>query len=415
VSNAQNPVDGSPCVHCGLCLEACPTYRLTGIEAESPRGRLYLMKAIADGRMALDAGSASHLDSCLGCLSCETACPSGVAYRQHIEGVRPQLLGLRRGTFRGAAYRALRSERFQRAAVGIAAFLDALGLERFRRILPGIGLVSARRKAPRRTRMPDTSLDSRTQQPTVALLIGCGARVFRPSLESAVRLVLAVNGVQVVALEPDHCCGALALHEGRDAEARALASATLRRAAELGVDHVVTAAAGCRAALEDLARARSFEPTSPTSAPSGGPTVREICELLVEIEFRRPITPVTSDERIVAYHDACHLVHAAKIVEPPRSVLGATGMTVRDLGENSICCGSAGTYNITHVKMADALGARKAELAAAGAFRQVAVANLGCILQIERALALSGCASVRVAHPVEYLSDAYLTEGLRRD
>jgi glycolate oxidase iron-sulfur subunit len=131
----------------------------------------------------------------------------------------------------------------------------------------------------------------------------------------------------------------------------------------------------------------------------------------VEIGFQKPILPVTSDEQIVAYHDACHLVHAAKIVEPPRAVLRATGLTVRDLGENSICCGSAGTYNMTHAKVADALGAKKAELASSGGFRQVAVANLGCILQIERALAQADCANVRVAHPVEYLADAYRTEG----
>jgi len=140
--------------------------------------------------------------------------------------------------------------------------------------------------------------------------------------------------------------------------------------------------------------------------------IREICELLVEIPFRKPVTQATGNERVVAYHDACHLLHAARVIEPPRAILDAAGMTVRDLGENSICCGSAGTYNLTHARMADALGERKADLASAGGFRQIAVANLGCILQIERALAISDRANVRVAHPVEYLADAYRAEAV---
>lgn len=414
MGNGPSSIEGSPCVHCGLCLEACPTYRLTGVEAESPRGRLYLMKAIADGRMTLDATSASHLDSCLGCLACETTCPSGVAYRHHIEGIRPRLRGLRRDTFRGFVYRAMRNERWQRVAVGIAALLDAVGLQQFRRTLPGIGLVPARRGGPQEKRSPETEVAPHARRPSVALLTGCGARVFRPSLEAAVRQVLEMNGVRVVTLESDSCCGALALHEGRDAEARAHSSATLKRAGELGVDHVVTAAAGCRAALEEFARLPRTEPASAFGAPPREPTVREICELLVEIEFRKPVARVTSDERMVAYHDACHLLHAARVVEPPRTVLAAAGLTVCDLGENSICCGSAGTYNMTHAETAAALGGRKADLASEGGFRQIAVANLGCILQIERALALSGSTGIRVAHPVEYLSDAYDTEALKQ-
>ncbi len=255
-------------------------------------------------------------------------------------------------------------------------------------------------------------LDSTEHRPRVALLTGCGARVFRPALEAAVCQVLEANGVRFVRLESDFCCGALALHEGRDTEARALASDTLRRAAELGVDHVVTAAAGCRAALADFARTSRPGPSSSTGALRGEPSVREICELLVEIEFRKPVIRATGDERIVAYHDACHLLHAARVIEPPRVILGAAGMTVRDLGENSVCCGSAGTYNLTHARTADALGRQKADLASAGGFRQIAVANLGCILQIERALAISDRANVRVAHPVEYLVDAYRAEAL---
>jgi glycolate oxidase iron-sulfur subunit len=174
----------------------------------------------------------------------------------------------------------------------------------------------------------------------------------------------------------------------------------------------VTAAAGCRAALADFARTSRQGPSSSTAGSRGDPAVREICELLVEIQFRRPVTRATGKERVVAYHDACHLLHAARVIEPPRAILDAAGMTVRDLGENSICCGSAGTYNLTHARMAEALGERKAELASEGGFRQIAVANLGCILQIERALAISNRANVRVAHPVEYLVDAYRAEAL---
>ncbi len=408
MSEHASPEETSPCVHCGLCLEACPTYRLTGVEAESPRGRLYLMNAIDGGRAQLDESAAGHLSSCLGCLACETACPSGVAYGRRIEEFRPRLRATGLVTtrvFRALAYRALRSERHQRIAGRAATLLDSLGLGRVRRRIPGIGLMPKRAATASRAQERLAQAPSAEPRLSVALLTGCGARVLRPSLETAVLDALSFNGIRAHRLDARYCCGALALHEGRTDEAHVLASETLRRARELGVDYVVTAAAGCRAALGD-AESHAKRGTLGTEPSQRNPLrVREVCELLVENDFRKP--RARSAEVEIAYHDACHLLHAAHVTAPPRAVLESTGAAVVDLGENSVCCGSAGTYNLIHREAANALGRRKAELVVERGVRRLAVANLGCILQIERALARRGIADVRIAHPVEYLAEAY--------
>ena len=408
----ENPphAEGSPCVHCGLCLEACPTYRLSGIEAESPRGRLYLMNALTRRRASPDAATTRHLDSCLGCLACETACPSGVAYGRHIERIRPQLRRVHgspvRRALRGLAYRALRSAGWQRLAVEAATMLDALGLQRLRRRIPVLGLVPSRAGRGVQTSIPgEASSGWGRRRLSVALLTGCGSHVFRPALERAVVRVLEANDVEVRVLASRFCCGALALHEGRDEEARRLASQAFGHAASLEIDFLVTAAAGCRAFLGDVAAGATSAAGIGGAAASGALRVREICELLVEIGFRAPRS--TGAASTIAYHDACHLLNAAAVTAPPRAVLAAAGAGVADLGENALCCGSAGTYNLSHEATAKALGRRKAELVSSGGFDRVAVANLGCILQLERALALAGATGVRVAHPIEYLAEAY--------
>ena len=404
---------GSPCVHCGLCLDACPTYRVNGLEAESPRGRLYLMEAVADGRIALDHDVAGHLDSCLGCLACETACPSGVKYGRRIEGFRPRLHGgvasRPRHAWRMLVHRALRSDRWQRLALVTARMADRTGLARLRRQLPGLSLVPAHTARASPTRSDRSASDGRPPRARVALLMGCGARVFRPELEAAVRSVLAENEIDVETMDAGICCGALSLHDGRTAEATHLASDLVRRFADAPVDYIVTVAAGCRAALGDADHlADAVLRLSGDSARLASKS-REICELLVELGFRAP-RGAGRTAHTIGYHDACHLLHAARVAQPARDVLTATGAVVVDLGENAVCCGSAGTYNLVHPRTASELGRRKAELVAAGAFRQVAVANLGCILQIERALDIASAGLVRVAHPIEYLAEAYERE-----
>ena len=368
------------------------------------------MDAVADGRLSLDSAVAGHLDSCLGCLACETACPSGVSYGRRIEGFRPRLHARAertpRGVLRAFVHHALRSDRWQRFAVMTASVLDRAGLARLRRRMPGLGLVPERSPHALPGHVHGAVFGARGPRARAALLVGCGARVFRPELEAAATRVLEENGIAVERVAADMCCGALSLHDGRDAEARDLASGMIRRFADAPVDYVVTAAAGCRAALGDSNHLAEAELRRAGAAKRLAAKSREICELLVEVGFRRP-EPAAGDRRIVGYHDACHLLHGARVARASRDVLAATGAIVVELGENAVCCGSAGTYNLVHPRIADELGRRKAELVATGGFHEIAVANLGCILQIDRALANAGIAPVRVAHPIEFLAEAY--------
>lgn len=374
---------------------------------------MYLMDAVVDGRIPLDHDVTAHLDSCLGCLACETACPSGVSYGRRIERFRPWLHGdiesRPRRAWRALVHRALRSDRGQWLALLSARTIDRLGLTRLRRRIPGLGLVPAYAACALPRRSERSTSDPHAPRARVALLMGCGARIFRPELEAAVMRVLAENRIAVETMDAGICCGALSLHDGRMAEASELVSELVRRLADAPVDYVVTAAAGCRAALGDADHLAAAGLRSSGTSRRLASKSREICELLVEVGFRAPGEAGRSLSR-TAYHDACHLLHAARVARPGREVLAATGAIVVELGENAVCCGSAGTYNLVHPRTADELGRRKADLIAAGGFRQVAVANLGCILQIERALAIASPTPVRVAHPIEYLAEAYARE-----
>ena len=269
------------------------------------------------------------------------------------------------------------------------------------------------RRAGRAGIAPQASHRARAARARVALLIGCGARVFRPAIVAAAVRVLEENDLAVELVPDGMCCGALAHHEGDVAEAAAVASVLATHVEASCFDYVVTAAAGCRAALGEAAHLSGRDADGADSADRLSEKSREICELLVELGFRAP----RGDARLpreIAYHDACHLLHAARVAEPARAVLAAAAATVVELGENAICCGSAGTYNLVHPLAADALGRRKSELIKASGCREVAVANLGCILQMERSLAMGGGpAAHRIAHPVEYLAEAYERERSR--
>ncbi|MFT4570330.1 MAG: glycolate oxidase iron-sulfur subunit [Hyphomicrobiaceae bacterium] len=406
-----------PCVHCGLCLDACPTYRVLGTEGDSPRGRIYIMEAITRGEVPLDAGAAAHLDSCLGCLACETACPSGVSFGERIEKFRPRLrprTGLR-GRWRDLTRDLYDDERMLRIGLKTARILDTLGLARLRRKVPGLGILPGRERSDAGS---DTTplRRSRVQQPGYprlrAALVGrCGADVIAPAINRAAVEVLQRNNVEVVEVAGAGCCGALDLHGGDEDEARALIAANTRALAlaieKEKIDVIVTTAAGCGAAVRDYGR---FTAAMDNELARLGAMVseraRDICELLVEIEFERPEIPAGAEKRI-AYHDACHLLNGCGITDAPRAVVeAAMGVPPIDLGENSICCGSAGRYNLDHPAMADTLGGRKAELVKACGADTVAVGNVGCILQISKSLAQAGH-KAQVKHPVELLADAY--------
>ena len=399
---------GLPCVHCGLCLDTCPTYRVLGSEADSPRGRIHIMEAVDRGELRLDREAAAHLDGCLGCLACETACPSGVSFGSRIERFRERVREeVPAGPWRRLVQRVVQRPGLISLAKRSAVALDALGLGRLRRKLPGIGLMPSRRRALRGGLEP---LAPAGDAPRVAVLAGCVADDLMPSIHAAAVETLRHNGVEVVELR-GQCCGALALHAGRTDEAAALARRTVAAIEALGVDRVVTTAAGCGAAMREYGHrppaAGDGEEAGSAAARVAGKTM-DVSELLVELGPREPARRL--DERIVAYHDACHLLHASGVAAAPRAVVrAATGRTPSDLGDNHICCGSAGSYNLEHPPMAIELGNRKAALAAGGDADTIAVANVGCIMQIERALAMTG-QDLRVRHPVELLAEAYRRE-----
>jgi glycolate oxidase iron-sulfur subunit len=405
---------GLPCVHCGLCLDTCPTYRVLGTEADSPRGRIYIMEAIGSGELELDDQAALHLSRCLGCLACETACPSGVSFGRRIEEFRPRLAerGDSAATWRNVARKAYTNNNLVDTGLRVAELLDRAGLAAPRRRVPGLGLLPGADGASLATGDADVSplRRSRTHQPVrararAAVLTGCVGDRLAPGINRDTVEVLQRNGIEVVEVAGQRCCGALAMHSGRHSEAEELAAANAAAFAAADVDFVVTTAAGCGAMMRDYAHVLRG-----SGDEQGGRELadcsRDICELLVELDFDKPRRPLEIAGE-VAYHDACHLLHARAISEAPRLVCeAALGRAPVDLGENAICCGSAGSYNLDHPAISAELGARKAALARERKAVVVAVGNIGCLLQISRGLAMEGVEAA-VRHPVQLLAEAY--------
>jgi glycolate oxidase iron-sulfur subunit len=398
----------SPCVHCGLCLDTCPTYRLTGLEAESPRGRLYLMNAVLEGSVAFDPDVIRHLDSCLGCLACESACPSGVRYGRRIEEFRPQIERSTPHLFRRARARLARAGAnvtALRLARGVASVFDRLRGEGLRRRIPGLDLIPRSMIAPTPRFVPPPA----NPRLRVALLVGCVTNELRPSITASTVNVLHRNDIGVVVLPRESCCGALSLHSGDSRSATQSAAALCDAVARSEADYVVTTAAGCGAVLLRYEELFARGAVGSDLACWVARNARDVCELLVEAGLRAP-RPIPTIDRTVAYHDACHLLHGCGIDRAPREVLSAAGIRWFDLGENSICCGSAGVYNLIHRHVALDLARRKVDLAVSAGASEIAVGNVGCIMQLERSLALAGHGNVSVWHPIELLEEAYCGE-----
>jgi glycolate oxidase iron-sulfur subunit len=368
------------------------------------------MEAVKNRTLELDDEAAAHLDGCLGCLACETACPSGVSFHERIEEFRPRLrLPPRTRVWRTMIARTSTSPTLLRAARMLGRVLDRAGLEGVRRITPGLCVLPRSRSnvsgAGLHSFMRTNVARPGRPRARVALLEGCAASVLAPEIHAAAVQVLRRNGVEVVEPPGQGCCGALALHGGRPAEAATLARRNASVFAAAGADYVVTTAAGCGAMLRDYGRLLDRDPLA-DAARSLARTARDISEVLCELGIEPPARTLSVMGE-VAYHDACHLLHAARVASPPRRLVeAAIGKEPVDLGENNICCGSAGSYSLDKPAIARLLGQRKAELASERNVAAIAVANVGCILQIELALALQHVV-VPVLHPVEFLAEAY--------
>jgi glycolate oxidase iron-sulfur subunit len=373
------------CVHCGFCLAACPTYKVMGEEMDSPRGRIVLMKHALEGDLTLEE-TRPYIDRCLGCLACETACPSGVRYRELVVPFRARL----ESDARPAHQRLLRQlllsvlespARFRAVhhASRLARLASPLLPSRLRGMLD---LLPAQlpAAAPLPTHVPAAG----ARRARVALLTGCVQRVLRPSINHATLRVLAANGVEVIVPRDQGCCGALALHAGLESRALGLANHNAR-VFPPDVDAVVTNAAGCGSAMKE----------QPYQTP-----VRDVAEFLDALGLRPPAALARPTR--VAYHDACHLSHGQGIRLAPRRLLGQIGnLTLLEIADDEMCCGSAGLYNLEHPGTAAALGRRKAAAIKALPADLVVTGNLGCLTQIAQ------YSDLPIHHTMELLDLAY--------
>jgi glycolate oxidase iron-sulfur subunit len=363
------------CVHCGFCLDTCPTYVLWGEEPDSPRGRILLMDLVEKGELAMDEAVIRHWDRCLGCMACVTSCPSGVRYDRLIEEARA-VVGATRRRHRLLFAALPHHRRLRPAAYAIAAY-RASHLPR-PRLMPPVSFAGLRQRTP--PFLP-------AQGPArlkVAMLLGCVQRAFFGDVNAATARVLSAYGCDVIAPPGQGCCGALELHSGQPgAEERR--TRLLDTLGAVDADVIVVNAAGCGSALK--------EADHPAAA-----RVRDVHEVLAELGPPAAIRPL---DMTVAYHDACHLAHAQGVRAEPRAVLRhIPGLRVAEIADPAICCGSAGIYNLVQREAAAELGRRKAASVQAVRPDALAAANPGCLIQIAAYL------DIPTYHPVELLDRA---------
>jgi len=409
------------CVHCGLCLPVCPTYRETGREQSSPRGRVYLMRGVAEGRVPLGAAVAEEMYLCLGCRACETACPSGVRYGSMLETIRAEVekAGLRSGLAKRVESLALHGlvphPRRLRRAIDALAIAQRLRLDRLSMpLLPAtlreLALLAPRVPPLRERRPLPGFLPARgTRRGRVALFVGCIMPELFGRVNHATARVLTRNGFDVIVPRDQVCCGALHAHAGDADFARRLARQNARAFRSPEVDALVVNSAGCGAALREADEWLGKEGRPLASA------VRDVCELLDSAGLRAPELGERRRESLrVCYDDPCHLVHGQRVEHAPRRLLKQIpGVDLVAHDDPTSCCGAAGIYALTHRAMASAVLRRKIESLAAVDPDVVASGNPGCILQLRTGVARGGLRA-RVVHPIELLDEAYAAEEASR-
>jgi len=415
------------CVHCGFCLPTCPTYLLWGEEMDSPRGRIYLMKAAIEHRAAIARPYVQHFDACLGCLSCVTACPSGVQYAPLIEATRAQIERNYERSAGDALFRRLlmtivpypwRMRLAMLPLLVLGPLVRRLGVKAAHpattpptgrpRDTDG-GFVARARAAlalapPASWRSIVARLPARTpavdvERQRVALLAGCVQRLSFAKVNDATVRVLAAEGCRVDVPAQQGCCGALPLHAGDIDRARALARHNIEVFERADVDRIVVNAAGCGSAMKEYGQLFAGDPAWAERARAVSAKVRDVSEVLVDLgDVRAPRRPLTAR---VVYHDACHLAHGQGVRSQPRALLrGIPGVELLVPEESEICCGSAGIYNLVQPEPAAQLGARKVRHIAALSPDMIATANPGCTLQIAAAARSLGY-NWPIFHPIE--------------
>ncbi len=410
------------CVRCGLCLPTCPTYVETLVETSGPRGRIALIKAVAEQRLdLLSPGFVHQMSECLDCRACEAVCPSGVDYGKILEPARTQIVRaqtphrswwarLRRAVLIGKLFGSMR---LMRGAARCLKLYQRSGLRELMRragILRALGVADMDAVAPRisdRFFIPrDQRFASRTAPKATAFLhAGCIMHVAFATWNEATVRVLNAAGVDVVVPRDQGCCGAITIHAGEMAQGRELAKRNIAAFERSGADVYVINAAGCGSALKEYGQLFHEDAQWEDRARAFSTRVRDVLEYLDELEL--PDRMFGTLHGVVTYQDACHLAHAQRITAAPRRLLGKIpGLEVREMGESSLCCGSAGIYNVTEPEMAQRLQRRKTERILEVEPEIVATANPGCALQMRGGLDRAGAKQIAVKHVVELLDES---------
>jgi glycolate oxidase iron-sulfur subunit len=407
------------CVHCGLCLNACPTYRELGLEADSPRGRVYQMVQVANGA-PITPSYIGHIDLCLACRGCESACPSGVRYGHMVEDARAQIEAhVRRGPVSRLVRRLVFGHLLQsRASMtivgtllylyeasGMKALVRALGLLKLLGRLGDLEQLAPSAEPPfffgqaGRTFLPQGARKHR-----VAFLSGCIANVAFARLNEATVRVLQKNGCEVVVPKDQGCCGALHVHSGLREDARKLARRNIEAVLNGGFDAIITNAAGCGSTLKEYGDLLDDDPKYAERAKAFSRRMRDITEFLAGLELNPKMGPVNAT---VTYQDSCHLAHGQRVRTAPRKLLAAVpGVTFREMAGADLCCGSAGIYNVVQNEMSSQILGHKMDNVVATGASIIATANPGCMLQLQAGVRARGSGQ-RVMHVVEILDLAY--------
>ena len=401
------------CVHCGFCLATCPTYVLWGKETDSPRGRIYLMKMAQEGKAEINSTFVSHFDSCLGCVACMPACPSGVEYGKLIEATRAQI---ERNFERPVAEKLHRRVLFETFTKPDRLNLLRLPLLAYQKsglqsVLRSTGFFNLLPKSlaamdtllpavkPQERVAPVTPAEGETRR-RVGLLLGCVQRTFFSHVNAATVRVLAAEGCEVVAPPEQTCCGALCVHAGEEPVALAFARSIIDAFERVNVETIVTNAAGCGSNVKEYGHLLRNDPQYADRAKRFAAKCKDISEILAELPPRAPRNPLNAR---VAFHDSCHLQHAQGVRSQPRALLAQIpGLELLEIPETPICCGSAGIYNLVQPEAATELGDRKAQLIFALNADVVATGNPGCLLQLQSSLAKTQ-RPVPVFHTIQLL------------
>jgi glycolate oxidase iron-sulfur subunit len=407
------------CIHCGFCLPACPTYRILGNELDSPRGRIYLIRAVSEGKIGISDNFVKHMTLCLDCRACETACPSGVQFGRLMETARGQIdrnytyspaerrlrdFILSNFTDADRLTRLLRALRLYQKS-GLQALIRASGLlTLFGRLGQMEGLMPSIPDLSLRHALPEVTPAIKPTRGRVGLLAGCVQSVLFPGVNLATTRVLSENGYEVVAPKGQRCCGSLLIHEGERERGKAFARKTIEVFERAEVETVVVNAAGCGSAMKEYGGLLHDDPQYATRAATFGKKVKDISEVLAAAPINGKLGSLPLR---VTYQEPCHLVHGQRVRSEPRTLIRSVpDVQFIELRESDVCCGSAGIYNLIHPAEARQVLERKLDRIAESGADVVVSGNPGCLIQLDVGMKRRGM-KVRVAHPVELLAWSY--------